>query len=117
MKRDIEIIRRLLLKAEAAEVGEVISVTDPTDANHVALLVDEGFVKARLVEVDGDGIIGARIFRLTNQGHDFIQSAMDQTIWNKMKDTIIKPGAAWTLSLVVEYLKQEAKRHLGMNLD
>ncbi|MGO8839441.1 MAG: DUF2513 domain-containing protein [Limisphaerales bacterium] len=48
--------------------------------------------------------------RLTWAGHDFLDAARNDTIWNKAKDEFLKPGISWTFSILFEWLKQEARQ-------
>jgi hypothetical protein len=114
MKRNMELIRLLLMRSEgdeqAAKEAEHYSVEER--ACHVALLKDAGFVQA-MIRTDSEGRpSGAVVIRLTWQGHDFLQATRDPKIWNKIKDTILKEGVSWTSSLLLQLLKYEAKRRL-----
>jgi hypothetical protein len=107
MKRDMDLIRNILLQTEAGQpiVGEKTAVV-----YHIALLKEAGFVEA----VIRNGPLGmpseAVIRRLTWAGHDFLDAMRDETIWKKAKDKFIKPGVSWTVSILAEWLKQEARR-------
>jgi Hypothetical protein (DUF2513) len=50
--------------------------------------------------------------RITNWGHDFIRSVKDDTIWNKVKDEVIDTGKAFTLSMLIDYMKALAAEYL-----
>ena len=54
----------------------------------------------------------AAIVRLTWAGHDFLDSSRDNKIWKLAKEHVIKPGASWTFSLLLEWLKQEARHRV-----
>ena len=44
MKRDIEIIRKRLLRAEAADGG--VSINDLVETYHVRIMIDAGLIEA-----------------------------------------------------------------------
>jgi len=110
MKRDMEVIRTILLKAEEDKYpyGGIVSVEGVSDsvcAHHVALILDAGLAVGRLIKTDLNGIVAANIDRLTSAGHDFCDGIRQDTIWNKAKENILKPGASYGLSILVEYVK------------
>jgi hypothetical protein len=50
--------------------------------------------------------------RLTWQGYDFLQVTRDDTVWSKAVKHVFKPATSWTVSLLLEWLKQEAHRRV-----
>ena len=116
MKRDPEFLRNLLLDIEAGErpfisISHAINAP-PNDVKkryHVELLCDAGLMT--LVPKSG--------YRLTNQGHDFIDAIRNDTIWQKTKTGAAAVGGV-TLTimkdLAVCYLKEELSSKIGFNL-
>jgi hypothetical protein len=114
MKRDMELIRAILLEVE----GE----TPPPDtshwnnkqkAYHAALLLDAGLVKGSAFENYYQKEKRAvELHRLTWQGHEFLDATRDSKIWKLAKEKVLKPGASWTFSLLIEWLKQEAHQRI-----
>jgi len=45
-------------------------------------------------------------------GNEFVDAMRDDTLWKKAKDSVIKPGASWTVKLLFEWLKTEIKQRL-----
>ena len=110
MKRDLEIIRAIMLNVEADKYpyGSDVRLdgVDPVVcARHVALILDAGLAVGRLIETNSHGIVGGQIDRLTSAGHDFCEGIRHDTIWNHVKERIIKPGAAYTITAVVEMVR------------
>jgi hypothetical protein len=110
MKRDMNIIRKILLNAEddVYPYGGVVTlegVDVRTCAYHVALMIDAGLVEGRVTPSNSCPYEMARIDRLTNAGHDFADGIRKDTIWNKALEHVIKPGASYGLSVLVEYVK------------
>jgi len=106
----MEIIRSILLNVEADKYqhGERVhldGVSDEICAHHVALLLDAGLAEGHLIKDDFCGIIRATIDRLTSAGHDFCDGIRHNTIWNKVKEQVLKPGASYGLSIAVEYVR------------
>src|SRR5437667_4183583 len=101
MKRDMDVIRRILMRVEQAEEPTESLSECPADvfAYHAMLLFD-----GRLAEGDfakGPNLlpVNAVIFHLTWKGHEFLDSARSETIWNTAKQKVLKPGASWSFSL------------------
>ena len=115
MKRDMDLIRRMLLEVEGDDNPKTITqFTEAHEVYNIALLEDAGLVEARVVKGSMGKPISAFVIRLTWQGHDFLDAAKDDTIWAKARDRILKPGISFTFSILVEFLKQEAKQRLGL---
>ena len=115
MKRDMDIIRQILLNVEDDKYpygGRVHFDTVPDDvcAHHVALIFDAGLAEGRLIKTDAHGIVGASVDRLTSTGHDFCDAIRQDTIWNKAKEHLLKPGAKYGLPVLVEWVKLEVRR-------
>lgn len=116
MKREMELIRQILQRAEALEFEEgepyerYCSRT-PNEAYQIALMKDAGLADAEIDTTNGIPS-GATISRLTWAGHDFLDSSRDSKIWKMAKEHVIKPGASWTFSLLLEWLKQQARQQV-----
>jgi hypothetical protein len=116
MKRDMELIRHILHSAEALEFEygepyERYRSKTPGEAYQIVLMKDAGLVDADIDTTNGIPS-AATIIRLTWAGHDFLDSCRDSKIWKMAVEHIIKPGASWSFSILVEWLKQEARRRL-----
>jgi hypothetical protein len=114
MKRDMDIIRKIILAVQEAP-GPIFKVEgiDQTDFNYHVQLIDEAGLAVAVLSKGQMGIPNkAGIFRLTWAGHDFADSITDDTIWEKAKDNVIKPSASWSFGILLEYLKFEIKRHI-----
>ena len=119
MNQDADLLRAILLAVEEKPAGH--SLSDPeftgydnlTIGEHVELLVDNDFIEANVKKIYGPEYVIV-IERLTSDGRKFLQAAKDENIWNSAKNKIIKETSSWTISLLYEYLKQEAKNRLGL---
>jgi hypothetical protein len=113
MKRNMEIIRLVLMEQEIGQASaELSEFSDDEVMYNMVLMKDAGLVEASIIE-DGSGDIArVTIIRMTWAGHDFLDAARDDTIWKKAKARFFKPTASWTFSLLVEWLKAEAKAKL-----
>ena len=101
MIRDNDYIRKLLLEIESSESPTFTCVNvfgmspeEKKRRHHVLLLCDAGLA----TELRDDG----SIFRLTSQGHDFIEAIRDNDRWKEVKDKIAELGGAVTIKGIYE---------------
>jgi len=116
MKRDDNYIRQLLLEAEGSEDAYFQArqyMGMPTEVikrhYHAELLCDAGLCYST----------NTGVYRITNQGHDYLAAIRSETVWNKTQNAASELGGV-TLSimrdLAVSFIKQEAKAKLGIDL-
>lgn len=120
MKRDFDLIRAILIQAEAAPAGspclQVINYdgegcTAQIVAQHVALMSQYGLIEARVISVEhGAFAIGP----LTWEGHDFLAAAENTTVWNNVMEQLKTLGVGTTLAVVKGLLSKEALRLVGL---
>ena len=63
--------------------------------------------------------VDSGIFRLTNQGHDYLAAIRDDGIWQKTKEAASSAGGVGLgvmKDIAVAYVKQELSTRLGMAL-
>src|SRR4051812_15459275 len=115
MKRDMELVRLLLLEQEAGEAPpELSSYSDDDKIYNLQLMQDAKLVVAHFIS-DAEGEAkGAIVQRLSWAGHDFLDATRDSKIWQKAKEHVLKPGASWTFDILKEWAKHEIKQKLGM---
>lgn len=117
MTRDDEYLRELLLEIEAETTGHYFCVRhlSPSGSelkrwHHVDLLEDQGLVKST----------GKGVYRLTSDGHDFIDAIRDEGIWFKTKEAVRDTGGNATLeiikSLATGFLKKQVAERTGIEL-
>ncbi|GGB91045.1 hypothetical protein GCM10011363_04530 [Marivita lacus] len=116
MKRDDDLIRKLLIETEAAEEWRVTvfeGLNNPPEEEqrnyHIKLLCDAGLMTWET------GIM----YRMTNQGHDYLDAVRSDNIWQKTKDGAAQVGGmtlGMMKELAIAYLKKEAKDRLGVDL-
>jgi hypothetical protein len=112
MKRDMDVVRNLLLRTEPADGS--VSINDPVETYHVRIMLDGGLVDGRISEdVTSDAPRHSHIHNLTWAGHDFLDAARNDTVWRSAKEKILKPGVSWTFELLKETLKALAKQQLS----
>jgi len=100
MKRDFELVRKLLLELEGEESVDLSTYTQEQVNYHKALIKEAGFA---------DGVIHypsthqtdvpdrTMLNRLTWEGHEFLDKAKDDKVWNKAKSIIKDKGVSLSL--------------------
>ena len=119
MKRDMELVRELLLAVETdtGDPREWVEIEMPGRSRqeisyHVQLLAEGGFLEAN--DASSHGGYDWQAQRLTWQGHEFLDTVRDAGIWREMKEGARKAGSMslqflWEVGKGV--LKQEAAKH------
>jgi hypothetical protein len=118
MKRDMDLIREILLLAESD--GDHKTTNDYTEeqiAYHVQLLIDAGLIEGKVISQNRDGRqipSGYFITRLTMAGHDFLDASRENKVWEKAKGTFKEKGVGWTVDVLKAVCIQIIKSHVGL---
>jgi len=115
MKRDMEVIRKVLIAIEEQYVDvaiynlEIDGLDMQTTAYHCKILHDGGYISDFGAQCADDELYSFGVSSLTWQGHEFLDAIRDETIWKKTKSTIAKKG----LPLVIDVVKDVASAIIG----
>jgi Hypothetical protein (DUF2513) len=101
MKRDMDLLRALLLKIEEMPYSgghlmgsiQIPGHTDEEVCYHAQLAQDEGFIIAKFLKPT----TYFAVERLTAEGHTFLDLARDDTRWGRAKEKV--EGATGTLTI------------------
>lgn len=121
MKRNLDLIRHILLVTESSDTGYLSANTYVTDEYsylkiyyHISLLMDNEF----LIVNEVAPVCGLRpeyvVVRLTSKGHDFLESVRDDNIFNKTKNKIASIAGTTTLEIVKDIAINLIKTQLGI---
>lgn len=121
MKRDLDLIREILLHIEEGwgydglrefyySDPEELGITGRTAEEfvyHFRLLVEEGYVDGATT------IVNVTLRRLTSKGHDFLDHIRDPRVWTQVK---LRLGSVEgvALSIIEELAKSEIRKQLGL---
>ncbi len=103
----MDLIREILLQVEArpsAQSIDLVEVEVPGHEQeeisyHVKLLADAGYLEAHdLRSLGPDGFKYAPS-ALTNEGHDFLDAARNNTVWEKTKAKLMEIGGSAPLDV------------------
>ena len=121
MRRDMDLIRELMLKLEAMDCDPnsvylykpgdedlaVDGFTDEEVSYHLALITEAGLIEHR-----GSRVMSGFMFsRLSWSGHDFVDSVRSPEVWAKTKKGVEAAGG-FTVDLLKDLAKGFIKKHV-----
>lgn len=115
MKRDMELIRLILLKIEDEYISQnILGLTiEGYDmeqvAYHCKMLYEAGLVSYYEGLYTFSGLEDFQVGPITWMGHDFLDTIRDNGIWDKTKNTIKKKG----LPMLVDTIKAIANAFIN----
>lgn len=119
MKRDMDLVRAILLAVEKHERGfapgglQIERYTAEQVAYHAYIMDEAGLVVAADTTHMGSAGPEAAIVRLTWAGHDFLDAARPQDRWEKAKALVAKVGGA-SFQILVSVLTDLARQAVGL---
>jgi hypothetical protein len=122
MKRDIQLIRKILIEIEKTSDGVRIAQVKienyPREQiqYHLALLDEAGLIIAK--DASSGGSLSIMPIRLTWEGYEFLDNARNDTVWNKTLHDIGEITESVALPLLRELLtaalRSQILPHLGL---
>lgn len=122
MTRNMDLIRAILLDVEKRKPAYGIWETEPffegkdvaTVMDYLNLLINEGLLTGTADYIPESGFSEVSNINLTWKGYEFLSLSRDDCIWKTAKDKILNAGVAFSISLLMEYLKNLAKSKIGL---
>ncbi|MCW0020045.1 DUF2513 domain-containing protein [Rhizobium sp. BT-226] len=122
MKRDMDLVRDLLMQIEEFDQGlggdveiEAENHEPQVIAEHLRLLVEARLIEGDAVPDDQYAFDHIVPTRLTWSGHDFLESVRDAEIWRKTKEGALS-AKGFTLDLLQDLAKGFLKNRLKSGL-
>lgn len=127
MKKDIELIRKILIEFENNDEEyyyiaydrplNIEGYSDKEIAYNLKIMFDDGLIEG------GNGIYGLEIAEVvakpTSLGHDFINSTKDDGLWNSFKKKVGQEIQNMSITMMIDLLKKYAvvyfKNKLGID--
>ena len=118
MIRDMDLIRTVLLEIEKRDWAhchdeiKIDGYTEEQISYHLKLLTEAGLVEG----IDATTRGGLEWFPgpLTWAGHEFLDTARNDTVWNNVKDEVKKKAVSAPLEIIVDLLKRGVKGLFGL---
>lgn len=143
MKRDLELLRNILLRLETEDYTKINKITvetfvnplglsdekdpfgDPRDLSpfeqeaakvsyHLQLLLDEYFIEATDAPILGRSYKNFYIKRMTSRGHDYLDSIRSPQLWKSTKDKLGDFIESASLATIAAVGQSIIKNHLGI---
>ncbi len=122
MKRDMELIRKMLFKLEELDtrVGPAGIGIDGYDKKiidyHSYLLVEAGYAAGTTLKrtSDDDSLPRAYLSHLTWPGHEFINTVRDDNLWKKVTEKVKTGVGSASLEIIKQLASHVSKQILGL---
>lgn len=113
MKRDMELIRAVVLKAQGGDFhGGIPGYTDEQIKYHQALAIEKGLLEGRVMGDNSsmtDVPLVVIVLGVPWEGHDFIDAIESDSNWSKVKSFLAEAGKQVT----IESIKYAAQKLFG----
>ena len=119
MKRDLDLVRQILLQIEALPAGpaaqyRMSEIEDPVLLAHLELLIDAGLVNGKIARSHGARGDVISVTGLTWQGHEWVEMVRSQSVWNETKSTLTERASAMTFELTKEVAGRILRARLAL---
>jgi hypothetical protein len=123
MKRDMELIRALMLAIDSkdgyefwAEELEVSGDWDITEIKyHLQLINDVGFISANIQYDNGDSSPHILIDRMSWNGHEFLDNTRNESVWKETVKVVKEKGGSMAIGILTQVAASLAKQHMGLS--
>lgn len=116
MKRDMDLVREILITLEDHEHGlapdgdlVIPGYTGETIGYHLVLMNEAGLIVAHPTTAFAGPSPSAIVERITWEGHEFIANARNDTIWAKVKATVLAKGGSVSFEVLKFLVIENAK--------
>lgn len=122
MKRDIDLVRKLLIYLEEKPNDKIVKdleldgFTKEEVQYHFILMDQAGLIRCEksISSTTSDRVIRVYPFSLTWQGHEFLEASRNDTFWNKAKEIVKSKCGALSFDVVKALLISMAKESVGL---
>lgn len=121
MKRDLDLIRNILLVIENSDTDRLFisdfvtdSRTEEIVSHHLKLLLDCDYIDATSRNTIGCPYTQFIVHRITSKGYDYLDSVRDVSIWEKTKKALLQVGGSASLDTVKAVASSIILKMLGI---
>ena len=123
MKRNMDLVREILLQVEASGAGKAIklNIADHGEEEvglHVELMIGNGLIEGTTVpSSDGPAhrILTYWIKSMTWEGYDFLDAARNDTIWKKAKKKCLEATGGLAIDVLKASLVEFGKEAISQS--
>ena len=122
MKRDLNLIRNMLLRIEELNsTKQKITIDSFLDlcaepaliSLHIELLIDSNYIETS-EPIYCETIKDFLIYRITSDGYDYLDSIRENSIWERTENMLFKVGGSAALNVVKDIAVSIIKTRLGI---
>lgn len=119
MKRDMDLVREILLEMEKSETGRVGKIeiearSEHEIAHHMHLMKEAGLVKGPTITTMSSAGPEAMATSITWEGHEFLAASRDPGVWQQAMTKAKSIGGTLSIPVLVQLLTTIAKQKLGL---
>lgn len=122
MRRDLDLLRNILLGVEASDGSHMLKITDfindiydeATVSYHIELLVDAKYIEAKDISSLENQFKYFLISRLTMQGHDYLDAVRNDNVWAEIKKQLKDFAVSAPLDLIKTVGSSVLSQMIGM---
>lgn len=118
MKRDMDLVREILIAVEEGNIKLDNLEYDRDQINfHVELMEEHGLVEAIVIPSNDSvehKILACSVKKLTWEGHEFLEKARNKFIWEQAKRKCLEGTGGLAIELLKGCLVHVAKQKLGI---
>jgi len=117
MKRDMDLVRQILIFIEDHEHGfappqiEIDGYTDEVISFHLLLMGEADLLKVIDVSAQQDLSPRCIVERMTCAGYEFLANTRNETIWNKVKGIVVSKGGSVSFEVLKFLVVETAKTY------
>jgi hypothetical protein len=114
MKRDMDLVRKILLAMEAGELGPIAGYDQAVVGHHVWLMLQGHIIEAATSTTQGDAHPVALPIAITSEGHDFLDTVRDDTVWATVKAIQQDKEISLPFTLLQQLATKILAAHVGL---
>lgn len=124
MKRDMDLVRTLLFyfedKSDSAHVKAEDIIIEGFDQStiqyHIDMMCEADLLSCEKMQstTTSDRLVKALPFRLTWEGHEFLDAARNEGLWNQAKDVLRKNALSVSFGILKILLQNGLMEKLGL---
>ncbi len=121
MKRDLDLIRNILMDVEATPAGQAIDGFEYEGKEqveileHVQLLLDADFLDGLIQTGSRNEPVACVVYRMTWAGQEFLSKAKNDTLWKKVMAQAEEKGLSTSVAVINALLEAAAKKYVGLD--
>ena len=121
MKRDMELIRELILAIESQdsdfnyESVKAIGYDEPQIEYHLDLLIKQKLVIGEVHPLQGGFSPIFVVEKLSWEGHEFLENTRNESVWKETVKIVKEKGGSMAIGVLTQVAASVAKQRMGLS--